>query len=214
MKETVRVMQLNNVSGLAKTLSNSTAQEIITFIKLHKGCTATDIKKGLKLPASTVHYNLKALTKTGIVDDSNFHYSTKGKEVSHYQLKSNIIVILPETKKDEKTITKRLQRILPGLLGVVGVIGLGYIVNLIQTSSSADRGYQAYKMLDLAQPSISADIQTVTSPKTTAPINQVTMCNSQQVVFILTGIIIGIILTITIIYFIRWLRKRKKTIRK
>ena len=65
---------------------------------------------------STVHYHLKSLCKVGIVDDTSFHYSEKGKEVIHYSLHDKAIIILPRKKRSSPSLKKQLQTIVPGIL--------------------------------------------------------------------------------------------------
>ncbi|MCF7799214.1 helix-turn-helix domain-containing protein [Candidatus Woesearchaeota archaeon] len=123
-KTAVEIIQLSEAKKFAKIVSQQTAQDILSFIAEHKSCTASEVAKGLNIPLSTAHYNLKALTKAKIIDDESFHYSSKGKEVSHYEIAKKIIVIVP---KKEPTLLAQLTTLLPGFLmaAVVGTIALG-----------------------------------------------------------------------------------------
>jgi len=67
--------------------------------------TETDISKELKLPISTVHYNLSVLVKAKLVEAREFHYSEKGREVNHYSLANKLIIIAP-SKMDDSTKDK------------------------------------------------------------------------------------------------------------
>lgn len=125
---TIEVVELAEIKKFAKTISQKTAQNIVSFIAKHKNPTASEIAQGLHIPLSTAQYNLKALVKAKIVEDTSFHYSSKGKEVIHYELAKKVIVIVPEK---EPSVLAQLTTILPGI-GIVGAIGaLGLAVQWI-----------------------------------------------------------------------------------
>lgn len=134
MHNQVNIINLNEASSLAKIISSKTAQEIIKFIDENEKCTATDIKNKLNLPASTVHYNIKALVDSKIVDDSEFTYSSKGKQVNHYSLTNKILIIVPEKQK----ISAQLKAFIPGLLTVGGIIGLSLIIKLVKGKANTN----------------------------------------------------------------------------
>lgn len=119
-----KIIKLSQASSLAKVISNKTAQQIIEFIGSTKKATATQISKALNIPASTIHYNMKALVKGGIVDDSQFTYSTKGKTIIHYTLTNNILVIVPESQ-DHYSILNSIKALVPSFLGI-GLLGVGW----------------------------------------------------------------------------------------
>ena len=130
----VKIVTLTDASKIGKTISNKTSQIIIEFLKKHKGATASEISKKLKLPASTVHYNLNALEKAKIIDGSSFHYSKKGKEVTHYELADQVIVIVPE-----ETAPSQLRALIPGMLavGIASLITLGFKSSKIGSTNAA-----------------------------------------------------------------------------
>lgn len=123
-QKSVHIIKLSEANNIAKTISNKTAQLIIEFISSNQKATASTIAKKLDLPASTVHYNLKALLKAGIIDDSEFTYSTKGKTIIHYTLTNNIIVIIPESQ-DKFSLLNSLKTLVPSIVGVI-IVGIGY----------------------------------------------------------------------------------------
>ena len=134
MNDQVNIIELKEASSLAKIISSKTAQEMIKYIGENEKCTATQIKKDLGIPASTVHYNLKALTDSEIIDDSEFTYSSKGKQVSHYTLTNKILIIVPP----KQNITAQLKAFIPGLLTVGGVVGLAFIIKMFTARSSGN----------------------------------------------------------------------------
>ena len=106
--------------ALAQVLSNDTSRAIMKFMTLNDKATESDISAALKLPLSTVHYNLQNLVASKLVKATEFHYSEKGKEVLHYTLSNKIIVIAPSREE-----TFRLfKRVAPVAILVAG-LGLG-----------------------------------------------------------------------------------------
>ncbi|MBW3022347.1 helix-turn-helix domain-containing protein, partial [Candidatus Woesearchaeota archaeon] len=98
--------------------------------------------KALGLPISTVHYNLEALKKAKLVESEEFHYSSKGKEVSHYKLANKYIIIAP---KSVHGIKGKLRNILP--LGIA-TAAVAYFISLLSkgTQFIANKG-ETYRMV-------------------------------------------------------------------
>ncbi len=111
---------------LAQVLSNDTARKILDFLSKNDKITETKISEELDMPLSTVHYNLKLLRESELVDDKNYTYSEKGKEVIHYSLANKYVIIAP--KKTEILIEK-LKQFLPIVLITTGIsLGIKYIL--------------------------------------------------------------------------------------
>jgi DNA-binding transcriptional ArsR family regulator len=104
---------------LAQVISNDTSRKILDHLSNIKDDTETNIAKKLKVPISTVHYNIKALIKAKLIHADEFHYSQKGKEVNHYSLANKYVIIAP--KNAPETLRDKLKKILP----VIGIIGFG-----------------------------------------------------------------------------------------
>jgi predicted transcriptional regulator len=104
--------------ALAQVISNDTARKILDLLSKEESATETDIGKKLKVPLSTVHYNLQALVKANLVQAEEFHYSEKGKEVLHYSLANKLIIIAPKNTRTE-SFKEKLKGLLP-----VGLIAL------------------------------------------------------------------------------------------
>ncbi len=102
---------------LAQVVSNDTCRKILDYLS-EKEATESEIAKELKVPISTVHYNLQHLIKGGLVVVEEFHYSEKGKEVNHYKIANKYIIIAPKTTWGLK---ERLRKVLP--IAVVTVVG-------------------------------------------------------------------------------------------
>ena len=95
---------------LAQVLSNDTARKILDYLSKKDLVTETQIAKALKLPLSTVHYNLQHLVKSDLINDDHYSYSEKGKQISHYSLSNKYVIIAP--KKTEK-LKQTLKKFLP-----------------------------------------------------------------------------------------------------
>jgi len=116
---------------LAQVISNDTSRKILDMLANRKDATESEIAKKMKLPLSTVHYNLQALLKARLVQADEFHYSEKGKEVNHYSLANKYVIIAP--KDAPSNLAARLKRILPVAL-IVGAGALALqLFTMLQT---------------------------------------------------------------------------------
>jgi DNA-binding transcriptional ArsR family regulator len=118
---------------LAQVISNDTSRKILDFLATCKHCTETDIAKHMRLPLSTVHYNLQALVQAKLVQTDEFHYSSKGKEVNHYALANKYVIIAPAQAPE--TLRSKLRKILPVALICVAAAGLLKLFTMWQFSS-------------------------------------------------------------------------------
>ncbi len=75
----------DETSVIGEVLRSKTCKRILEALK-EGPKTETEISEGLKMPLSTVHYNIEKIMKAGLVNANSFHYSKKGKEVKHYRL--------------------------------------------------------------------------------------------------------------------------------
>jgi DNA-binding transcriptional ArsR family regulator len=120
-------LEENESKALAQVMSNDTARKILDYLSKKESATETDIGKELKVPLSTVHYNLQALVKANLVKTEEFHYSEKGKEVNHYSLANKLIIIAPKNTRTE-SFKDKLRGILP--IGLI-VLVVGAVIQLI-----------------------------------------------------------------------------------
>ena len=102
---------------LANVISSDTARKLLDALTSGSQ-TETELSKKLGLPLSTIHYNLKLLVEGGLVDSSEYHYSSRGREVAHYSLARKYIIIAP--KSDEKLFS-RFKNILPAAILTLSV---------------------------------------------------------------------------------------------
>jgi DNA-binding Lrp family transcriptional regulator len=117
---------------LANILTSNACQKIMNALALNT-LTESELAKKLSLPLPTIHYNVQQLLKSGIIIDESYHYSTKGREVKHYKLTKQHIIITP----NKLNLASELSWIVPGLL--VGLVGYVYLLpsNVAQTMEVA-----------------------------------------------------------------------------
>lgn len=114
----------NKSKTLAQVLSNDTARKILDHLSKKEHATETDISKDLKVPLSTVHYNLDLLVKADLVTDESFTYSEKGKQIIHYALSNKYVIIAP---RKSALFMEKLKQFLPVLLITTGIsVGIKY----------------------------------------------------------------------------------------
>ena len=104
---------------LAEVISNDTSRKILSFLS-EQEATESGISKSLRIPMSTVTYNLKNLIKAGLIETKEFKWSTKGKEMDIFRVKKRHIIITPgrsEVKQD-------LKKLWPVVLGGAVIGGL------------------------------------------------------------------------------------------
>ncbi|MBW3002941.1 helix-turn-helix domain-containing protein [Candidatus Woesearchaeota archaeon] len=135
-------LQEEKAKEVAQIISNKSSRKILDFLAAAADATETQIAKALGLPISTVHYNLEALKKAKLVESEEFHYSSKGKEVSHYKLANKYIIIAP---KSVHGIKGKLRNILP--LGIA-TAAVAYFISLLSkgTQFIANKG-ETYRMV-------------------------------------------------------------------
>ena len=160
------VLHLEDASRIAKTLSSPTSRKILDFLEKTESSTATDLSSELDIALSTIHYHLKALAKAGIVDDSSFHYSEKGKEVIHYSLRDKAIIILPRKNTSSSSLRKQLQSLVPGILTIAAIAGVSLLYKGIE--GSKEKVYAAApRMMEAAADMPPGGITPTSSPSLT-----------------------------------------------
>jgi DNA-binding transcriptional ArsR family regulator len=132
---------------LANVLTNKSASQILNYLATHDGVTETEIAKSLKLPLSTVNYNMKAMVEAKLVIADEYHYSTRGKEVNHYRLARKYIIIAPED--DRQGFWDRVKKYVPITLVALGTAAIARILTLAGKSAGAAAQFAA-PMADVA----------------------------------------------------------------
>lgn len=113
-------LEQNEAKKLAQVINNDTCRKILNFLA-KKDATETELAEKLKIPISTVHYNLQNLLQAGLVKAEEFHYSKKGKEVNHYSLTNKFIIIAPKATEGIKI---KIKRVLPVVLIIAGATAI------------------------------------------------------------------------------------------
>jgi predicted transcriptional regulator len=92
---------------LAQVISNDTSRKILDYLGKKEG-SESEISKELNVPLSTIHYNMQQLLKAGLIENKEFVYSDKGKEVNIYTISKKLIIIAPNKQNNLKDILKGL----------------------------------------------------------------------------------------------------------
>src|SRR3989344_5511333 len=88
-------MEDDKIKKVSNVISNESCRKILDYLS-DRDSTESELAQKLNIPISTVHYNLQQLMETGLVESSEFHYSEKGKEVSHYRMANKNIITDPK----------------------------------------------------------------------------------------------------------------------
>ena len=80
---------------LANVLSNNTSRKVLDFLA-NRNMSETELSDELKMPISTVHYNVQNLLKNNLVEVKDFLYSEKGNKINIYGITNKMIVIVPK----------------------------------------------------------------------------------------------------------------------
>jgi len=109
---------------ISQAIANKKAQIILEELK-HGATTESKLSTKLSMPLSTVHYNIQQLVKAGLVIGDQYHYSQKGREVSHYRLTNKVIVISPQKTNQFEALVKTLTPVI-----LVIAAGTGFVAYL------------------------------------------------------------------------------------
>ncbi|MEM4702932.1 MAG: helix-turn-helix domain-containing protein [Candidatus Pacearchaeota archaeon] len=97
---------------LGEVVSSKTCKKIVNLLA-EKEASEQGIARELKIPISTVEYNLKKLLDAGIIEKSkNFFYSIKGKKIDMYKVVNKLIVIAPK----KTSIYSKIKNIVPATI--------------------------------------------------------------------------------------------------
>lgn len=103
---------------LGQVISSETARKILDALA-EKKYTETELAEKLQIPLSTVHYNIKALVEAKLVTADEYHYSEKGREVTHYGLANKYVIIAPASA--ESGVLNKIKSLLPVVVLVAAV---------------------------------------------------------------------------------------------
>lgn len=128
-------LQDSKSKEIADILGNKTARKILDYLAEHDS-SETNISKELKLPISTVHYNVQKLLKNKIIEVKDFFWSEKGNKINLYRVARKLIVIAPKYARGYETLKSLIPAILIGVLFLISVISILYNINIPSTEIS------------------------------------------------------------------------------
>lgn len=116
---------------IAEILGNPTARKILDYLS-ESDASESGIAETLKLPLSTVHYNIQKLLRNRIVEIKDYFWSEKGNKINIYKVARKLIVIAPKYARGYEA----LKSIIPAILfGAVLIFAVSLIFNNIKISS-------------------------------------------------------------------------------
>ena len=123
--EKLLILPLNdkNSKEISQIISNDTARNILEAIA-SEPLSASEIAEKLRIPLSTVQYNLEKLNNAGLAKVERTKYSEKMKRVKIYAPQRKFVVIVPE-KTNRKDVIATLKRYLTVIF--FAVVGSGMI---------------------------------------------------------------------------------------
>jgi Predicted transcriptional regulator len=107
----VLVLPVNGESRkITQILSNETSLKILELLG-KKSMSATNIAEELKLPLTTVKYNLDSLIESDLIKVKQIKWSQKGRQVKVYESAEKLIVLVPSKSSiDALSIINLLQK--------------------------------------------------------------------------------------------------------
>ena len=123
--EKLLILPLNDTNSkrISQIISNDTARNILEAIA-SEPLSTSELAEKLRIPLSTVQYNLDKLNNAGLVKVERTKYSEKMKEVKIYAPQRKFVVIVPE-KTNRKNVIAALKRYLTVIF--FAVVGSGII---------------------------------------------------------------------------------------
>jgi len=116
----VLVLPVNGESRkITQILSNETSLKILELLG-KESMSATSIAEELKLPLTTVKYNLDSLLGSDLIKVKQIKWSQKGRQVKIYESVEKLIILVPsKSSMDKLSIISLLQK-------YIGVIGAAF----------------------------------------------------------------------------------------
>ncbi len=98
----VMVLPVNEDSRkITQTLSNETSLKVLELLG-KKSLSATDISEELKIPLTTVKYNLDSLVDSDLIKVKQIKWSRKGRQVKIYEAMEKLIILVPSRNPVDK----------------------------------------------------------------------------------------------------------------
>ena len=196
-------MEDSKIKKVSNVISNESCRKILDYLS-NKEATESELAEKLQLPISTVHYNLQQLMETGLIDSKEFHYSQKGKEVSHYKLANKYIIIAP---KKTFGIKEKLKSILPvALIASSATLVIQFVYKYFGKTTAPATEQAALKSLAVesaAQPAVRSLYND--NPSLTYLILQ------NKFIWFLLGAVSALVIYFIIRYIVSYLKKNKQS---
>jgi len=158
-KDKFLLINLNDekTKKISEIISSDTSRKILDYLA-DKDDTEQKISKKLGFPISTVHYHLQKLVDGGLVVIEEFHYSKKGREIKHYKLANQYIIIAP---KKVSGLKQKLRNILPVAGVVLGISAVIKVLNLVTQKSGAVMSVAKAEAAPVMAKALTVDTQAV-----------------------------------------------------
>ncbi|HLD12950.1 MAG TPA: helix-turn-helix domain-containing protein [Candidatus Nanoarchaeia archaeon] len=153
-------LEEENTKKLADVLANSTARKLLNYLSTVEDASESELANKLKLPLTTVHYNLQNLKKTGLVEAPAFTWSQKGRPIDRYTIAKKSIIISPKGVTINKEKMRRILGV--GIISGIGATLAGYIMQHYPTTTIE----QPVMMAKFAETTALAITTPPTEPKT------------------------------------------------
>ena len=189
-----QVIHVKNASKVANALANEKCQKILEYLGKHADATETKLSKELKIPLSTVHYNMKVLTEAKLVIGNEYTYSPKGKEVTHYRMNKNPIVIVQEDGQLDL-----LKAVVPAAI-IAAAVGIAW--SFLERSTEGSLQQTA---LDTGAPA-AAKMMAATAPQAA---QMAAWTPEDMLPYFFGGIIIMLFVTFLLAMVLRWWNQRQ-----
>ncbi len=143
----VLVLPVNEDSRkITQTLSNETSLKVLELLG-KKSLSATDIAEELKIPLTTVKYNLDSLVDSDLIKVKQIKWSQKGRQVKIYEAMEKLIILVPSRNPVDKiSIINLLQQ-------YIGVIAAAFFaaagIEYLSAYLKARKVFQATAPLSL-----------------------------------------------------------------
>lgn len=103
--------------ALGKIIANKTSRKILNLLA-KKAQTESDLAKELKIPISTIDYNIKQLVKAKLIETKDYYWSEKGNKMPIYSLSKKLVLIAPQ---GTSVIRSKIRNLFPILLITFGI---------------------------------------------------------------------------------------------
>jgi len=106
-------------------LSNETAVTVLQKL-VEKSMSATELSESLKIPLTTLEYNISALLEAELIKVDRVKFSRKRRDIKYYAPVKRALIFAPE--KTEKGVIGFLKRALPFLIIIALSIPAGFFI--------------------------------------------------------------------------------------